>query len=291
MKLRAYAPTDFDHLIDLYSESVHGLAADHYDQAQREIAERARAEEALHRLQRVSREINATVDHSHILDLVLEEALRQSKASFGAIVLRDAAEGKLQLEVCSGYSKAVEARIRTLLQTPEKHPAIAGVLDTGKALLFSEIDDKENKNTIQPGARSVLLVPIFHLGDLAGLIALESLVEGTFDQGALEFVEGLSAQAAMAIGNAHRYQEQLERGDLLRQRADRLAAVLEVSQALRSDRPLEEILEEIAYAIQEGVGFNLVLIGILSLVARLILDIVIAYTDPRIRYDQQPTAA
>lgn len=35
----------------------------------------------------------------------------------------------------------------------------------------------------------------------------------------------------------------------------------------------------------------LVLIGILSLVARLILDIVIAYTDPRIRYDQQPTAA
>ncbi len=235
-----------------------------YDQAQREIAERARAEEALRRLQRVSREINATVDHSHILDLVLEEALRQSNASFGAIVLRDAAEGKLQLEVCSGYSKAEETHIRTLLQTPEKHPAIAGVLDTGRALLLSEIDDKDDKNTIQPGARSVLLVPIFHLGDLAGLIALESPVEGTFDQGALEFVEGLSAQAAMAIGNAHRYQEQLERGDLLRQRADRLAAVLEVSQALRSDRPLEEILEEIAYAIQESVGFNLVLIGILE---------------------------
>ncbi len=35
----------------------------------------------------------------------------------------------------------------------------------------------------------------------------------------------------------------------------------------------------------------LVLIGILSLVARLILDIVIAYADPRVRYDQQPTAA
>jgi peptide/nickel transport system permease protein len=35
----------------------------------------------------------------------------------------------------------------------------------------------------------------------------------------------------------------------------------------------------------------LVLIGIVSLVLRLILDMLIAYTDPRIRYDQQPTTA
>jgi ABC-type dipeptide/oligopeptide/nickel transport system permease component len=35
----------------------------------------------------------------------------------------------------------------------------------------------------------------------------------------------------------------------------------------------------------------LVLIGVLSLIARLVLDILIAYSDPRIRYDQQPSAA
>jgi peptide/nickel transport system permease protein len=34
----------------------------------------------------------------------------------------------------------------------------------------------------------------------------------------------------------------------------------------------------------------LVLIGILSLIARLVLDVVIAYSDPRIRYNQQPSA-
>jgi len=33
----------------------------------------------------------------------------------------------------------------------------------------------------------------------------------------------------------------------------------------------------------------LLLVGVLSLVARLALDVVIAYTDPRIRYDQQPS--
>jgi peptide/nickel transport system permease protein len=36
---------------------------------------------------------------------------------------------------------------------------------------------------------------------------------------------------------------------------------------------------------------TLLLVGVLSLVARLALDVLIAYMDPRIRYDQQPRAA
>jgi len=235
-----------------------------YEQAQQEIGERARAGEAMRRLQRVSREINATLDLGHILNLVLEEAIRQSKATHGAIVLRDSASGELQLEVCTGYSEAEEARIRTLLRAPQGRSALAEVLRSNDSLLIPNVVAGGDKVSVRSETRSMLTVPIFYLGTLAGLIVLESTVGGAFDQGVLEFAEGLSAQAATAIGNAQRYQEQLERGELLRRRADRLAAVLEVSRALRSDRPLEQILEEIAYAIQESVGFNLVVIGVLE---------------------------
>ncbi|MDY7078589.1 MAG: GAF domain-containing protein [Chloroflexota bacterium] len=236
-----------------------------YTQTDEELRQRVKA---LSGLQRVSREISATLNLEHILRLMLEEAIRLGKATCGAIMLRDAESGKLQLEVCAGSSEAEEDRIRTLLQTPKTHPALedalAEILCTNESLLIPEVTAEGGRASIMPETHSRLIVPIFYQESLVGLIALESTEKRAFDQGMLEFVEGLSAQAATAIGNAQRYQDQLQRGELLRRRADQLAAVLEVSQALRSDRPLAEILEEIAYAVQESVGFNLVLIGILE---------------------------
>ena len=232
-----------------------------YAQTDEELRRRV---EALSGLQRVSREINATLDLGHILRLVLEEAMRLGKATRGAIVLQKAASHNLWLEVCAGYSEAEEDQIRTVLQSPEAHPALATVFRTNQSLLIADVAAEESEVSIRPDTRSMLVVPIFYEESLAGLIILESAEREAFDQGGLEFVEGLSAQAATAIGNAERYQEQLERGDLLLRRADQLANVLEVSRALRSDRPLEEILEEIVYAIQESVAFNLVLISLLE---------------------------
>jgi PAS domain S-box-containing protein len=239
-----------------------------YTQTDEELRRRAGA---LSGLQRVSREISATLELGYILQLMLEEALRLGQATHGIIMLRElpSASGgmdELRLEVCTGYSEAEEAHIRALLQSPEAHSALAEVLRTNESLLIPDVDVNIERGAvgIRPETRSMLIVPIFYQRALAGLIVLESPERGAFDQGVLEFVEGLSAQAATAIGNAQRYQEQLERGELLRRRADQLAAVLEVSRALRSDRPLEEILEEIAYAIQESVGFNLVSISVLE---------------------------
>ena len=221
--------------------------------------------EALSGLQRVSREINVTLDLQRILHLVLEEAMRLGQAPRGAIVLREAASQDLRLEVCAGYSEAEEVHICAVLQSPQAHPALAEVLRTNQSLLIAGVVTEGTEVSIRPETRSMLIVPIFYKEALAGLILLESAERETFDQEILEFVEGLSAQAATAIGNAQRYQEQLERADLLLRRADQLAKMLEVSRALRSDRPLEEILEEIAYAIQESVAFDLVLISVLEL--------------------------
>lgn len=234
-----------------------------------------RQEEALSGLRRVSREISTTLDLPPILYMVLKEAMRLGKATGGVFVLRDAESGELTLEVCAGYSEEEEEHIRTVLKAPEAHPALAAVLRTNQSLLVLDVAAEEREVVLTPrpvlskaeGAgeiRSVLIVPVFYAGILAGLIFLESTEEIAFDQMALEVIEGLSAQAAIAIGNAQRYREQLERRNLLHRRADQLASVLEISRAVRSDQPLEEVLEEVAYAIEESVGFNVVLISVLE---------------------------
>ena len=197
--------------------------------------------EALSSLQRVSREISSTLELEHILRLVLEEAMHLSQATRSAILLREAASGELRLGACAGYSEEEKESLFISGTAAEGIAAPAG-----------------------SKARSVLVAPIFHARSLAGSIILESDERDAFDQGVLEFVKGLAAQVAIAIGNDQRHEEQLRRGELMRKRVDQLALVLEVSRALRSDRPLEEILEEIAYAIQESVGFNLVLISVLE---------------------------
>ena len=231
--------------------------------------------EALSGLQRVSREINATFDLRHILPLVLEEAMRLGRTKQGVIVLREATSppelggtgggrDELRLEVCEGYSEAEKDRIRAILRAPEAHPALAEMLNTGRSLLVPDVITEEGRVSVKPETRSVLIVPIFYEKALAGLIFLESAERDAFDQEVLGFIDGLAAQAAIAIGNNRRYKEQVRRRELLRRRADQLALVLKVSQALRSDRPLEEVLEEIAYAVQESVGFNVVLLSVLE---------------------------
>ena len=219
--------------------------------------------EALDGFGRVSRKINDTLMLDDILPVILEEAVRLSGAACGAIVLKDAS-GELDLRVHTGYSEEGVGHIRVVLQSAEEHSALAGVLRTDLSLVIPDVTASIGKTGFEVDSCSMLIVPIFYAEAQAGAILLESAAKVAFDQEALGFIEGLSAQAAIAIGNKRRYDEQVQQRDLLSQRADQLAMVLEVSRALRSDRPLGEILEEIAYAIEEAVAFNVVLLGVLE---------------------------
>jgi PAS domain S-box-containing protein len=219
---------------------------------------------ALDGLERVSRKINDTLMLDDILPVIMEQAKLLSGATHGAIVLRDAESGVLSLGVQKGYSEAGTERIRAALRSPASHAALSEVLRTDQSLAVSDVTSMTGRAGFEADTRSLLVVPIFYAEMLAGVIFLESTEQGAFDQEAVGFVESLSAQTAIAVGNKQRYDEQVKQRDLLTRRADQLAMVLEVSRALRSDRPLDEVLEEIAYAVEETVRFNVVLIGVLE---------------------------
>ncbi len=216
-------------------------------------------------MRRVSQEINTTLDLEKILDVVLDSSVRLSGADCGAVLLREAESRAFDLEVAAGYDEDERAAIGDALREPLAHPVLGEVLRTEEVLTVS---DPAAGLGMEPWfaseARAMVVVPIFYAQMLTGLMVLETEETEAFDRQLVYFLEGLADQAAIAIGNARRYREQLKRGDLLRKRADQLASVLEVARALRSDRPLENILEEVAYGIQESVGFDLVLISVVE---------------------------
>jgi signal transduction histidine kinase len=80
----------------------------------------------------------------------------------------------------------------------------------------------------------------------------------------IEYLESLAAHCAVAAGNARRYQEQLARNTRLRHRTEQIAQIVKISRVIRSEQPFEEMLEEVVYALQEGVGFNVVLLSLVD---------------------------
>jgi PAS domain S-box-containing protein len=268
-----FSATEIDLLAALADQAAIAIEnARLYAQTDNELHRRM---EALSGFQRVSSEINATFVLGRILYMVLEEAMRLSRATHGAIGLLDPESGELliefwdptsggQVEIVRGYSQEEATRLQEILRVPEAHPVLAEVIQARQTLLIPDLSKNPRDVCVSANACSVLLVPISFQESLAGLIFLESAEEGVLGQGAVEFVEALSSQAAIAIGNHRRRQEQLRREDLLSQRAEQLTSVLEISRALRSDRPLEDVLEETAYAIQDSGGFDEVLVSVVE---------------------------
>lgn len=219
---------------------------------------------ALSSFRRVSREINTTLDLDRILEVILRESMRLTGASHGAICTLRFENHEVEPRVVAGYGGPERKNILNALRKSESHPLLKEVSRTGRSLSFSDVRPEETAPFFASDTRSMLVVPVFYAGSLTGVIVLESRRDQAFEGGLVQFIEGLADQVAIAFGNAKRYQEQVERGELLRRRADQLASVLEVGRALGSGRPLGDVLEEVAYGIQESVGFDRVLVSLVE---------------------------
>ena len=228
--------------------------------SRQERSERARIRQ-LQALRHVTDEITATLDLDHILHVVLDEALRGSEADAGLIVLLST-DG-VRIPAAVGYGEARLAAIEAEVRAEDGASELRAWLESEQTLVLTDAGDRPEAELLL-GGHATLVVPIHYGQQLAGAILLQSSLPGVFGAASVAFVEGLSGQAAIAVGNADRYQEQLRRGEMMRQRAEQMSLLLEVSRTMRSDRLLEDILLDVAYAVQEGTGFELVLISVLE---------------------------
>lgn len=213
-------------------------------------------------LQRVSRELNSTLDLDSILNLVLEEAMRVTRADFGNVSL-------YQAQTLTAHKEQAGQNLLSLPASafdsvPTRLGLMGQALHTGEAVLVGNVANAPDFVDNGRGTRSQVAVPIFYGGEPAGVINLESQVLNCFTADQLRYLEALANHAAVAIGNAQAYQVQKLERERASRRADQLTRLAEISTAFRTNRPLIEVLEDVAYAILESVGYNVVIISLVQ---------------------------
>lgn len=207
--------------------------------------------EQLISIARVSRELNSMVDLKSLLEAVRDESIRITRAECGATLLFDTTVSTSSPPVILSLGCALPKKLSALEQQ---------VIETGEPQLISDYSFID-ETPIHDGVHSALIVPILSSGKTAGLIHLHSGRPGFFDEASLELIQALASQVAVALGNVQRYQEQRQRTELLRRRAETLTKLSEVSHVLDFDQPLEQTLRTIANTIREATTFQAVLIS------------------------------
>ncbi len=223
--------------------------------------------EQLTALTRLGRELNQTLEIEHILQSVHDEAIRATHADCGSIFLLDTNAVVLRASMRIGCHYHDDNH---QLDSLEMNVALSGTSQMIHDLTSSEVlanlttTEDQMPSAAHDGIRSLIAVPLLSQGVTVGVIEVHSSRPNSFDQVMFDFLQILSAQAAVAVSNTQRYAEQLQRGDLLRRRADQLSQLLQISRTVRSDNPLEANLEAIAFGVQEAIGYNKVLISVLD---------------------------
>ncbi|HEY0739702.1 MAG TPA: GAF domain-containing protein [Herpetosiphonaceae bacterium] len=213
-------------------------------------------------LQHIAHELNATLDLNRVLEAVLREAVAVTNATHGSIALRHEEDELFHYVVASGLSTE-EAEDLANKVIDQSNPSSMDAIQLGQAVLVPVTSCPFGPSQ-QLKVASVLDVPIRYGDRVVGLIMLRSTFAGTFNASQLPFMRLIADQTAVAIGNARHVAEQLRQRELLQQRANVLSEVLEVGNLLRADRPLTDILNDIAYGIINAVGFRSVIINLRS---------------------------
>lgn len=215
--------------------------------------------EELTALASITRELNSTLQMERIFDLVLDGAMQATRAEYASVFLLDAEQQTLEVRAVRGYEAMTVPQGLALGQG-----IIGRTVVTGQPVVVEDVTQDPDYLRVIPDVRSELCLPISYAGSVVGAINLESPLTAAFQEDDVNFVSALAAQAAIAIGNAQRLEEQMQRGELLRRRAEQLSNLFAISQAFRSNQPLENVLDDVAHAIQETVGFDVVVVSLVE---------------------------
>ncbi len=156
----------------------------------------ARVEE-LSVMQRIARELNASLEMDRAMRITLDWALRQSKAEAGLIGMLEG--GKLKVMSQQGYDEILANLPEQMLKL--ELPGMLAAIETRQP---QRVAVPELTGKLLAPAHTQMTIPIQRESQVIGLILLESATDSQVD---LSFLNRLSDTAAIAIANAQLYSE------------------------------------------------------------------------------------
>lgn len=167
-----------------------------YTLTDQELASRV---EELQVMQRIDRELNASLETDRAMRITLDWALRQSRAEAGLIGMLEV--GKLSIMAEQGYEERPASLTEQITQL--QLPILKASMETGQPQRLS-LSGGGPSRSLLPGAHTQISIPIRREAAVIGLILLESTSDSQED---LAFLNRLSDHAAIAISNAQLYGE------------------------------------------------------------------------------------
>jgi signal transduction histidine kinase len=159
--------------------------------------ELAASVEELSVMQRIDRELNASLDMDRAMRITLEWALRRSGAEAGLIGMLE--EGKLRVMAHQGFDERM-ANLPAQTMKVELS-AMALSIENGQPQLLTVTASNEK---LLSSAHTQLVIPIRRETLVIGLLHLESTSDSQVD---IDFLTRLTDHAAIAISNAQLYGE------------------------------------------------------------------------------------
>jgi signal transduction histidine kinase len=156
----------------------------------------ARVEE-LSVMQRIDRELNASLEMDRAMRITLDWALRQSSAEAGLIGMLE--EGNLRVMAHQGFDERMTNLPNQTMKV--ELPAMVFSVENGQPQLLTVTTSTEK---LLSNAHTQLIIPIRRETLVIGLLHLESTSDSQVD---IDFLTRLTDHAAIAISNAQLYSE------------------------------------------------------------------------------------
>ncbi|GAB4523555.1 MAG: hypothetical protein Fur0018_06370 [Anaerolineales bacterium] len=157
----------------------------------------ARVEE-LSVMQRIDRELNASLDVRRAMRITLSWAMRQAGSDAGLIGVLE--EDGLRIMASEGYQSELKPYERTYY--PVDTPTLKEAIESGQPQWF--VLGKEHVGILLE-AKNQMVAPIRREAQVVGLIVLESVQEMSTQAETASFIARLVDHAAIAISNAQLY--------------------------------------------------------------------------------------
>jgi PAS domain S-box-containing protein len=214
-----------------------------YQTMERRVEERTRA---LATLNAVGVVVNRSLDLPEIMSAALEKSTEVAAMEAGAAFILDEASQSLVLMAQRGLSSEFAGRISRL----PVQVALAGrTFEPDKPLIWklAEYPEGELRGAIQrEGLQLIVACPLMVKGRLVGGLVLSTRCERSVSPEEEALLVAVARQIAVAVENASLYRAEQERHEEAERRRRVAESLREILTVLNSNRPLEEIVGQIA---------------------------------------------
>ena len=190
-------------------------------------------EEKLELLYEMSNSIHSTLDPQDALKVIIQEAVRLTRASTGSVALVNPTTRTLEIHASHGLPKG-----STHLQLKVGEGITGWVALSGKPALVADVTEDSRYVLLNPDTRSELAVPLEVQGETRGVINVDSNRPSAFLLEDLELLQELATQASKVVHHTWLYEQ-------VRMKARLYESLASISQTINSTLNLTDALSVI----------------------------------------------